>query len=107
MTLNYIGRGTFHDDVAELSGCSKELHRKSFHKLIKYVYSNLKDIYIRYPVNDELEEVLKEYENIGFPGAVGSIDATHVKWFRCPESKYLFIVHIYIIVLLYYIIFNI
>ena len=27
---------------------------------------------------------LAVYARLGFPGAIGSVDCTHVRWFRCP-----------------------
>ena len=32
----------------------------------------------------ELQSVMKVYEKMGFPGAVGSVDATHIRWHQCP-----------------------
>jgi Plant transposon protein len=32
----------------------------------------------------ELEKVMNVYRKMGFPGAVGSVDATHIRWHMCP-----------------------
>ena len=33
---------------------------------------------------DELSIVMNVYRKMGFPGAVGSVDATHIRWHMCP-----------------------
>ena len=33
---------------------------------------------------DELLKVMNVYRKMGFPGAVGSVDATHIRWHMCP-----------------------
>ena len=46
--------------------------------------SSLKDV-IRVPREGvELQSVMKVYQKMGFPGAVGSVDATHIRWHQCP-----------------------
>lgn len=32
----------------------------------------------------ELQNVMNVYRKMGFPGAVGSVDATHIRWHMCP-----------------------
>jgi hypothetical protein len=39
------------------------------------------------PVGDELKKVMEVYKLLGFNGAIGSMDCTHVKWNKCPASK--------------------
>ena len=31
--------------------------------------------------------MLKEFELLGFPNCVGSMDATHIHWSRCPAGS--------------------
>jgi hypothetical protein len=40
----------------------------------------------RYP--KELSEIMKCYEEVGLPGAVGSLDVVHVKWSNCPAGDH-------------------
>jgi hypothetical protein len=84
--LRTLGRATLHDDVAELSGADKETHRKAFLLFINFVSSFMREEWIKIPEGEELEQVLKEYSMLGFPGAVGSMDATHLHWMRCPAG---------------------
>jgi hypothetical protein len=36
--------------------------------------------------NDEIAECVRVYEALGFPGTIGSIDATHVELHNCPDN---------------------
>ena len=31
---------------------------------------------------------MRSYEEIGLPGAMGSVDVVHVKWLNCPAGDY-------------------
>ncbi len=31
---------------------------------------------------------MKRYEEMGLPGAMGSVDVVHVKWSNCPSGDY-------------------
>lgn len=44
-----------------------------------------RDRWIIYPTNAlEAADNLAVYSRLGFPGAIGSVDCTHVYWDRCP-----------------------
>lgn len=84
--LRTLRRGTIHDDVAEMTGAHAETHRRAFIKLIAAVPKLLYSQWVTIPAGDseELQKILSEYARLGFPNAVGSIDATHIHWARCP-----------------------
>lgn len=47
--------------------------------------TTFKERWIYYPTAAaEAADNLKVYSRLGFPGAIGSIDRTHVMWGRCP-----------------------
>jgi Plant transposon protein len=35
---------------------------------------------------DDLRRVLDIYTRLGFPGCIGSMDCTHIKWLTCPSA---------------------
>ncbi|CAM9644526.1 unnamed protein product, partial [Laminaria digitata] len=43
--------------------------------------------WVRLPEGADLERVEGIYRDLGFPGAVGSTDCTHVAWERCALSE--------------------
>jgi hypothetical protein len=57
---------------------------KIFHEFCEGVTKNLFDEYVKVPEGDDLEKVIEVYRKLGFPGALGSMDCTHVKWDKCP-----------------------
>ena len=77
--LQYLGRGWTFDDGAENTAISAEVIRTFFHAFIKYGATTLYEMYVRAPVSfAEAQTHMHEYNSAGFPGAVGSTDATHV-----------------------------
>jgi len=76
----YLGRGgwTF-DDIEENTGISQETHRQFFHAFIEVGSTILYKKYVRTPTNPlEAEHHMFEMTQAGFPGCLGSTDATHV-----------------------------
>uniref|UniRef100_A0A7S2XME1 DDE Tnp4 domain-containing protein n=1 Tax=Attheya septentrionalis TaxID=420275 RepID=A0A7S2XME1_9STRA len=83
-SLRYLGRGWTFDDLAENTAMGDEVIRTFFHCFIKFGSTCLYDMYVRTPVNArEAAPHLREYKLAGFPGGVGSTDATHIMVERC------------------------
>jgi hypothetical protein len=62
--------------------------RENFARLVETVISTFGEQYLnREPTVAELENILREYEEEGFPGCRGSVDCTHVYWKNYPTSQ--------------------
>ena len=63
------------------------VHR-TFHNICENFAKDLYDehIYLPSDKNGGLDKVMGHYEKLGFPGAMGSTDVTHIGWSRCPYS---------------------
>ncbi len=49
----------------------------------------MKDEYICIPRNiTELHRVSRDYNAVGLPGCVGSMDVVHIKWANCPTGNH-------------------
>jgi hypothetical protein len=57
--LRTLGRGTLHDEVAELSQGDWQTHRSAFLAFIKFVAANVRDEKISVPKGDEFDELLR------------------------------------------------
>jgi hypothetical protein len=84
--LRTLGRATLFDDVAEMSGADESTHRKAFYECIKFIRTRFEAEWIKLPEGEELIKIMKEFELLGFPGCIGSMDATHIHWIRCPAG---------------------
>ena len=42
--------------------------------------------YVKVPTGDRLRKTAQLYEQLGLPGCLGSMDATHVFWNKCPTG---------------------
>jgi len=83
-SLRYLGRGWTFDDDEENTAISKEVHRTFFHRFVEFGSTVLYDKYALTPDNvNEAKTHMREFEEAGFPGCVGSSDATHITTDRC------------------------
>jgi hypothetical protein len=77
--LRYLGRSWTLDDLQEATCISEEVIRVFLHQFLDYGSTVLYERWVTSPdTYGEARTHVKEYEIAGFPGAVGSTDATHV-----------------------------
>ncbi len=63
-------------------------HNKFFLRFVDFMWS-IRNEYIYLPRDDEeIRKVMKRYEEMGLPGAMGSVDVVHVKWSNCPHGDF-------------------
>jgi hypothetical protein len=78
-TLWYLGCGWTFDDLEESTFITREVHRVFFHKFIEFGSKFLFPMYVSVPSTlEELRDCELEYRAAGFPGCIGSTDATHI-----------------------------
>ncbi|CAM9168548.1 unnamed protein product, partial [Discosporangium mesarthrocarpum] len=85
--LQILGRGSCFDDIQQLSGISQSRAQSTFHHFCKCFARAMYAKGISIPEGNDLTEVVRMYVALRFPGAVGSIDVTHVRWERAPISE--------------------
>lgn len=84
--LRILGRGSVLDDIEEFCRVRKSTVHAIFHQFINGVARTMFAAYVTPPSGDRLKRVLNTYARLGFPGAVGSVDCTHVYWDKCPVA---------------------
>lgn len=68
----------FYRSVSDRFGISKSLLHDSMRRVVAAL-NNLADRYIKWPVNDRLNEVKHRFSEIGsLPDVIGAIDGTHI-----------------------------
>ena len=78
-SLRYLGRGLTFDDLEERTFISRDVHRVFFHAFVEYGAKKLYPLYVSTPQSiEELWECEHAYRIAGFPGCIGSTDATHI-----------------------------
>ena len=77
--LRYLGRGWTFDDIEESTFINKDVQRVFFHKFVEFGATKLYRKYVTAPSTlEELRDCESEYRSAGFPGCIGSTDATHI-----------------------------
>jgi hypothetical protein len=65
--------------MKDVTYISRDVHRKFFHQFMKFGAKVLYPMYVSTPRTvEELRECEREYSIAGFPGCIGSTDATHI-----------------------------
>jgi Plant transposon protein len=82
--LRVLGRDDCCDAIEEFSSVSE----KTVWWLFKIFLKNFprvlfKDVIKLPKEGEELNKVMNVYRKMGFPGPVGSVDATHIRWHMC------------------------
>ncbi|CAM9721132.1 unnamed protein product [Pylaiella littoralis] len=81
--LQILGRGNCLD-INQLSSMSKSMAAATFHKFCKNFAKEMFEEHIYLPTGTYQDEVMDCYRKLGFTGAIGSTDFTHVGWGMCP-----------------------
>ena len=90
VALRILGRDAKADDIAELSDVGESTANHNIFKTFVREFSKtvLSD-YIKFPEGDDLLRSMETYRVLGMPGAIGSVDCTHVRLQRCPTLRWL------------------
>lgn len=82
--LRYLGRGWCFDDLSEQTCINEETHRKFLHVYLLFGSTTMFEKYVSLPADGaEAQRWAAEYVMAGFPGCIGSMDATHVGMLKC------------------------
>ena len=86
VALRILARGNVVDDIVELSDLGATTVRNIFKAFVVNFDKHFKKEFIKMPEGEELSQILNVYSRLGFPGAVGSMDCTHIPWLSCPSE---------------------
>jgi hypothetical protein len=75
------------DTIVECSGVRQTTVNRIF-KIYLRNFSKYKHIFIPEPTEDDIIDNMLAYKQLGLPGAIGSVDCTHLHWRMCPIELY-------------------
>jgi len=84
--LRVLGRAVCFDECKTGTGINEETLRVFFHAFCKHFAKEIFPMYCKPPTGIEIDKILGVYEQLGLPGCVGSVDAVHIPWLRCPAA---------------------
>jgi hypothetical protein len=85
--LRILGRGECTDTIVECSGVRSATVNRIFKTFLRN-FRQYKHIFIPEPTEDDIIDNMLKYNQLGLPGAIGSVDCTHLHWRMCPTELY-------------------
>ena len=86
--LTILGGGNCFASIYQLSWMSSATTQATFHSFCKHFASEMYDEHIYLPNNEEhLKHIMDVYHRLGFTGAIGSTNVTHIAWSKCPHNQ--------------------
>ena len=82
-----LARGNVFADIYHMSFISGQTMPVTFHTFCDHFARKMYIEHICLPTNDYHYKVMSDYESVGFTGAIGSTDVTHVAWGMCPYNQ--------------------
>ncbi|XP_024006492.1 uncharacterized protein LOC112083002 [Eutrema salsugineum] len=84
--IRMMAYGTAADAVDEYLRVGASTALLCLENFTEGIISLFGDEYLRRPTADDLERLLNDGEDRGFPGMIGSIDCMHWEWKNCPTA---------------------
>ncbi|CAM9609651.1 unnamed protein product, partial [Discosporangium mesarthrocarpum] len=85
--LKILCRGYCLDNIEMVSGIHEGTVQACFHTFSKNFAKRVYKTWISAPEGEDLKDFTATYARLGFPGALGSCDVTHVRWDKAPASR--------------------
>ena len=76
----------FNVNMTEATGMGIQTIRSFFTKFCAHYARHQFPVSCARPDAEQIQAVLAQYEALGFPGCVGSIDCVHISWQGCPAA---------------------
>ena len=87
ISLRLMGRGECTDTLVECSGVKSATVNRIFKTFLRN-FTKFKHIFIPEPTEEDIRDNMLVYNELGLPGAIGSVDCTHLHWRMCPVELY-------------------
>ena len=82
--LRYLGQNLTFDDLHEYCAINRQTIWEFIHQFIEFGSFTLYNTYVRNLHNaTKMKDCADEYSKAGFPGCIGSTDATHIVMENC------------------------
>jgi hypothetical protein len=82
--LRMLGKGGSFDDISMSTLMSEDTARTSFKLFCRNFVQKYYHDFVKPPSGEKLVKTMAVYEKMGLPGCIGSVDCTHIRWYKCP-----------------------
>lgn len=69
-----------------MGGMSESTAQRVFHLFTRQFSRAFYSKWVQFPEGETLARIMKDYDDLGFPGAMGSTDVTHIHWAAAPHT---------------------
>jgi hypothetical protein len=84
ISLRILARGNCCDDLNEFSSVGESTCNYIFHKFVTEFVEHFFSTFVCLPSAETLKKSVEVYSRLGIPGAVFSMDCTHIYLDKCP-----------------------
>lgn len=86
MAVRMLATGNAADDMDDRYRMGESTALQCLQRFCQTIIDLYGDSYLRSPTVEDLERLLKQNSNRGFPGMLGSVDCMHWEWKNCPKA---------------------
>jgi len=84
--LRVLAYGLPADEVDEYARLSDSTINETVHRFTRFVVEKYEPVYLREPTRADLQRIMDDYADAGFPGCMGCVDCSHWVWRMCPVA---------------------
>jgi len=84
--LRVLAYGLPADEVDEYARLSDSTFDETVHRFTRFVVEKYKPVYLREPTRADLQRIMDDYADTGFPGCMGCVDCSHWVCRMCPVA---------------------
>lgn len=86
ISVRQLAYGVPPDMLDDQYGMAESTGRNALRHFCKAIIRLYGEEYLRSPTNEDVERILRENSERGFPGMLGSLDCMHWEWKNCPTG---------------------
>jgi hypothetical protein len=86
VALKILGKGLDLESASEESRIPLATCYSIFKSFCHGFVDEFYDEFVFFPQGEQIQKVNDTYSKVGFPGACGSMDVTHLRWDACPKD---------------------
>jgi len=84
--LRVLAYGLPADEVDEYDRLEESTINETVQRITRFVVEKYQPLYLRETTRADLQRIMDDYADAGFPGCMGCVDCSHWVWKMCPVA---------------------